>query len=91
MRTGTGATVEFPFPEGTVTLAKLLRPIDGKLKLFVVRGQAIPAATTSAAAWPRCGRSHRAEAFIDTMMREPVEHHVALVYGDWTQRTRPVL
>ena len=25
-----------------------------------------------------------AAAFIDKMMREPVEHHIALVYGDWT-------
>jgi hypothetical protein len=24
-----------------------------------------------------------ATAFIDMLVREPVEHHVALVYGDW--------
>ena len=38
MRTGTGATVEFPFKEGTVTLAKLLRPRNGTLSLFAARG-----------------------------------------------------
>jgi hypothetical protein len=25
-----------------------------------------------------------AAAFIDMLVREPVEHHIALVYGDWT-------
>jgi L-fucose isomerase-like protein len=25
-----------------------------------------------------------AAAFIDRMIEEPVEHHIALVYGDWT-------
>lgn len=84
MRTGTGATVEFPFRPGTVTLAKLLRPADGRLRLFVARGDAI-----------RCGDGVRgsvatvkphpsAAAFMDSMIREAVEHHVALVYGDWS-------
>jgi len=83
MRTATGATVEFPFKDGTVTLAKLLRPVDGRLKLFVARGQVIPSGNVrGSVATVRPEPS--AAAFLDRMIEEPVEHHIALVYGDWT-------
>ena len=84
MRTATGATVEFPFPEGTATLAKLLRPRDGKLRLFVARGQVIPSGDSVRGSVATVRPEPSAAAFLDTMMREAVEHHVALVYGDWT-------
>jgi L-fucose isomerase-like protein len=83
MRTGTGATVEFPFQEGTVTLAKLLRPIDGKLKLFVAKGRVIPVSEGVRGSVAAVVPEPSAAAFIDKMMRVPVEHHIALVYGDW--------
>jgi L-fucose isomerase-like protein len=83
MRTSTGATVEFPFKEGTVTLAKLLRPIDGKLKLFVARGRVLPVSDGVRGSVAAVQPEPSAPAFIDKMMTEPVEHHIALVYGDW--------
>jgi len=84
MRTGTGATVEFPFQEGTATLAKLLRPQDGKLRLFVARGQVIQSCDGVSGSVATVRPEPTAAAFLDTMMRKSVEHHVALVYGDWT-------
>jgi L-fucose isomerase-like protein len=84
MRTGTGATVEFPFREGTATLAKLLRPRDGKLRLFVARGQVIQSGDGVRGSVATVRPEPTAAAFLDKMMREAVEHHVALVYGDWT-------
>jgi L-fucose isomerase-like protein len=84
MRTGTGATVEFPFPEGTATLAKLLRPQDGRLRLFVARGQVIPSGDGVRGSVATVRPEPTAAIFLDQMMREAVEHHVALVYGDWT-------
>jgi L-fucose isomerase-like protein len=84
MRTGTGATVEFPFQEGTATLAKLLRPRDGKLRLFVARCRVIPSGDGVRGSVATVRPEPTAAAFLDTMMREAVEHHVALVYGDWT-------
>jgi L-fucose isomerase-like protein len=84
MRTGTGATVEFPFQEGTTTLAKLLRPRDGKLRLFVCRGQVIQSGDGVRGSVATVRPEPTAAAFLDKMMREAVEHHVALVYGDWT-------
>ena len=83
MRTGTGATVEFPFKAGTVTLAKLLRPTDGKLKLFAARGQVIDSGDAVRGSVATVRPEPSAAAFIDKMIREPVEHHIALVYGDW--------
>jgi L-fucose isomerase-like protein len=88
MRTGTGATVEFPFKEGTVTLAKLLRPIGGRLKLFVARGRVIPVSEGVRGSVAAVVPEPSAAAFIDTMMTEPVEHHIALVYGDWRNELR---
>jgi L-fucose isomerase-like protein len=85
MRTGTGATVEFPFQEGTATLAKLLRPRDGKWRLFVARCQVIESGDGVRGSVATVRPEPTAAAFLDTMMREAVEHHVALVYGDWTR------
>jgi len=84
MRTGTGATVEFPFKEGTVTLAKLLRPTGGRLKLFVAHGQVIHSGEDVRGSVATVRPEPSASAFIDKMIEEPVEHHIALVYGDWT-------
>jgi L-fucose isomerase-like protein len=84
MRAGTGATVEFPFPEGTATLAKLLLPRHGKLRLFVARCQVIQSADGVRGSVATVRPEPSAAAFLATMMREAVEHHVALVYGDWT-------
>jgi len=84
MRAGTGATLEFAFKEGTVTLAKLLLPVGGRLRLFAARGQVIPTASEVRGSVATVRPEPSAAAFIGTMMREGVEHHVALVYGDWT-------
>jgi L-arabinose isomerase len=83
MRTGTGLTVEFPFQEGTVTLAKLLRPHDGRLRLFAARGEVIATGGDVRGSVATVRPEPSAAAFLSAMMREAVEHHVALVYGDW--------
>ena len=85
MRTGTGATVEFPFREGTATLAKLLRPRVGKCRLFAARCGVIESGDGVRGSVATVRPEPTAAAFLDTMMREAVEHHVALVYGDWTR------
>jgi L-fucose isomerase-like protein len=80
MRTGTGATLEFPFKTGPATLAKLMRPSGGKLKLAVAEGQVISSegirgsVATFRPAAPLA-------AFMDKWIREAVEHHASLVYG----------
>jgi L-fucose isomerase-like protein len=88
MRTGTGATVEFPFREGAVTLAKLLRPENGRLKLFAARGTAIPVGPAVRGSVAVVRPEPSGAAFLAMMMEEGVEHHVALVYGAWTRELR---
>jgi L-fucose isomerase-like protein len=85
MRTGTGATIEFPFKPGRATLAKLLRPSDGKLRLFVAGGEVIPAGEGVRGSVALVRPEPSAEAFLSVVMREAVEHHIVLVYGDWKQ------
>ena len=88
MRTGTGATVEFAFKKGPVTLAKLLRPVDGRLRLFVAQGEAIPPGGAVRGSVATVRPEPSAAAFMDKMMGEAVEHHIALVYGTWTRELR---
>jgi len=82
MRTGTGATVEFPFKPGVVTLAKLLRPRNGELRLAAAAGDVVSSpGVRGSVATVRPQPS--AAAFVDWLMREAVEHHIALAYGAW--------
>ena len=82
MRTGTGATVEFPFKPGAVTLAKLLRPRNGELTLAAAGGEVVSSeGIRGSVATVRPKPS--AAAFVDWLMREAVEHHIALAYGAW--------
>jgi len=82
MRTGTGATVEFPFKPGSVTLAKLLRPNDGKLTLFAAAGRVVASeGVRGSVATVRPDSS--AAGLLDSIVCEGVEHHIALVYGSW--------
>jgi L-fucose isomerase-like protein len=66
-----------------VTVAKLLRPIDGKLRLFVAGGEVIPSGEDVRGSVATVRPEPSAAAFLAAMMREGVEHHLALVYGDW--------
>jgi L-fucose isomerase-like protein len=82
MRTRTGATVEFPFRQGPVTLAKLLRPTDGKFTLLAASGCVVASeGVRGSVATVRPDPS--AADFVDLIIREGVEHHIALVYGSW--------
>ena len=83
MRTATGATVEFPFQEGAVTLAKAMRPMRGRMRLFVAGGRVIPSGDGVRGSVATVVPEPSAAAFLDAMMREAVEHHIALVYGTW--------
>jgi L-fucose isomerase-like protein len=85
MRAGTGVTLEFGFKEGTVTLAKLLLPAGGRMRLFVARGQVVPTGERVRGSVATVRPEPSAAVFLDKMLREGVEHHVALVYGDWTR------
>ena len=74
--------MEFPFKPGVVTLAKLLRPKNGELALAAAAGEVISSpGVRGSVATVRPQPS--AAAFVDWLMREAVEHHIALAYGAW--------
>lgn len=85
MRTGAGALMEFGLKPGRVTIAKLLRPFEGGMKMFVGRGEVIPTdpGVRGTAATIRVEPS--AARFLQSMLHHGVEHHLVLVYGDWTE------
>ncbi|HTS25113.1 MAG TPA: hypothetical protein VMH81_04525 [Bryobacteraceae bacterium] len=83
MRTGTGATLEFPFQQGAVTLAKAMRPVEGRMRMFVAGGRVVPTKEGVRGSVATVVPEPSAKAFLDSMMRLAVEHHIALVYGDW--------
>jgi L-fucose isomerase-like protein len=80
MRTGTGATVEFPFKPGAVTLAKLLRPNNGKLTLAAAGGASRLADARSGRTPHRAGLWFLAERSGDVLRirGDPVHHAAAL-------------
>ncbi len=88
MRTGAGALMEFGFKPGRVTIAKLLRPDGGTPRIFLARGEVIPTAagTRGSVATVRVEPSPR--EFLDAMLWHAVEHHLVLVYGDWSADVR---
>jgi len=84
MRAETGATLEFPFKPGIVTIAKLLRPVEGRLRMFVGRGEVIETTPEARGSVATIKVEPTPEHFLDSMLRQAVEHHLVLVYGDWT-------
>jgi len=84
MRAGTGATLEFAFKGGTITLAKLLLPREARMRLFAARGEVVPTCEKVRGSVATVRPDPSAAAFLEAMLREGVEHHLALVYGDWT-------
>jgi L-fucose isomerase-like protein len=84
MRTGAGALIEFGFKPGTVTIAKLLRPLDGALQMFVSRGEVIPTPPETRGSVATVRVEPSPDRFLDVMLQHAVEHHLVVVYGDWT-------
>jgi L-fucose isomerase-like protein len=85
MRTGAGALVEFAFPPGQVTIAKLIRPLDGLIRMFVGRGEVIPTAPSTRGSIATIRVEPSPAEFIDILLENAVEHHLVVVYGDWTE------
>jgi len=85
MRSGTGAVVEFPVKPRPVTLAKLLRPFESGMKMFVARGEVIPSDSSARGTVATVRVAPSPEKFLESMLHYGVEHHLILVYGDWEE------
>jgi L-fucose isomerase-like protein len=85
MRTGTGAVIEFPFKPRSVTIAKLLRPLDSGIKMFVARGEVIPNASPMRGTVATVRVEPSPQKVIESILHYKVEHHLVLAYDDWME------
>ncbi len=79
--------MEFPLKPGVVTLARLNRH-QGQLRLVLGRGEMLDAPAPFSGTSGRLRLETPARRFFDTLMREGLEHHISLVYGDYLAELR---
>lgn len=74
--------MEFPLKPGVVTIARLNRHA-GELRLVLGRGEMLHAPAPFSGTSGRLRLETPARRFFDILMREGLEHHISLVYGDY--------
>jgi L-fucose isomerase-like protein len=74
--------MDFPLRPGTITIARLSQA-TGSLRLVLSKGEILaeskPFSGTAGVVKLAC----HAQEFLDLMMREGLEHHISLTYGDY--------
>jgi L-fucose isomerase-like protein len=88
MRTGVGATIESILKPGSITIAKLLRPFEKGLQMFIARGEVIPAGSAYRGTVATVRTESSPEHFLQIMLHHAVEHHLVITYGDCTEDLR---
>jgi L-fucose isomerase-like protein len=75
--------MEFPLKPGRVTLARLTQSGSGAYRLVIGRGEMLraPMSFTGTSGVLRFDRPAR--DVLDTIMREGLDHHMSLTYGDY--------
>lgn len=79
--------MEFPLKPGVVTIARLNRH-NGQLRLAVGRGEMLDAPAPFSGTSGRLRLETPTRQFFDALMREGMEHHISLVYGDYLAELR---
>ncbi len=72
---------EFPLKPGTVTLARL-SAATGDYRLTIAKGEMLRAEKSFTGTSGRCRFAQPARRFLERILAEGLEHHMALVYGD---------
>jgi len=76
--------MEFSFKPGKITIARLNRTPDG-LRLVVGRGKMISAPLSFSGTSGVVQFENSAKKVLETILRQGLEHHVAVTYGDFEQ------
>lgn len=84
MRTGAGALIEFALKPGRITIAKLMRPSEGRCRMFVGRGEIIPTNPEIRGTVATVRVEPSPAQFLQCTLNHAVEHHLVITYGDWT-------
>lgn len=79
---GVSVELEFPLKPGRVTLAKLTRPMGGRYSMLIATGNALQVSPRTRGNPANIRLDVPVDRFIDAMVKEGVEHHVILSYGD---------
>lgn len=83
MSTGAGALVEFGFKPGMVTIAKMLRPFENRMRMFIGRGEIIPTDRAMRGTTATVCVEPSPALFLQSMLHNAVEHNLVITYGDW--------
>jgi L-fucose isomerase-like protein len=74
--------MEFPFKPGAITVARLNRTRQG-LRIVAGKGNMLSAPLSFSGTSGVMRFENSAENVLDTILREGLEHHVAITYGDY--------
>jgi L-fucose isomerase-like protein len=79
--------MEFPLKPGHVTLARLSQS-TGELRLVLGQGEMLPSPQPFRGTSGTLRLDIPARKFLDLLMKEGLEHHISLVYGDYLNELR---
>lgn len=77
-----GASIEFPLKTGRVTVARL-GITQGKYRMFITTGEALPTKMILRGNPSIVKMDVSVERLLEVIVENGVEHHYAIVYGDY--------
>lgn len=80
---GVPLILDFPLKPGRVTIARISQA-TGELRLVLGRGEVLPGFKPFSGTSGLLRLERPVSHFLDSLMYEGLEHHVSLVYGDYT-------
>lgn len=80
---GVPLLLDFPLKPGLVTIARLSQA-TGQLRLVLGKGKVLPGPKPFSGTSGMLRLERPVSKFLDSLMHEGLEHHVSLVYGDYT-------
>jgi len=79
--------MDFPLRPGTITIARLSQA-TGSLRMVLGKGEMLAESKPFSGTAGVIRLAYPAQEFLDLMMREGLEHHVSLTYGDYCAALR---
>ncbi len=84
---GKGVTAGFVMKSGAVTVMRI-DTARGKTRVFMEKGEAVPMEKQLTGTYCKVTFDKSIRDILDTVTKEGIAHHVAMVYGDYTQEIK---
>lgn len=84
---GKGMTAGFVLKTGDISIARL-DSIDGKYRIFLEKGKALPMEKLLTGTYAKVEFSHPMKEVFDKVVYTGIAHHVSMVYGDYNETFR---